>query len=70
MKRDFASKIVREIGLSFPKIGKFAGVHHPIALRIYRSFEARISIEKLPRTGRPKNLTSEVIGLCAGRPKS
>ena len=47
-------KILRENGLSFPKIGKIVGCHHSTALRIYRSFEATNSIEKLPRTGRPR----------------
>ena len=31
-------KVLREMGLSFPKIGRIVGCHHSTALRIYKNF--------------------------------
>ena len=47
-------KVLRETGLSFPKIGKIVGCHHTTALRIYKNFLKTASVAKLPRTGRTK----------------
>ena len=47
-------KILRETGLSFPKIGIIVGCFHSTALRIYKKFERTASVAKLQRTGPPK----------------
>ena len=49
-------RVLRETGLSFPKIGIIVGCHHSTALRIYKSFLKTASVAKLPRTGHPKKL--------------
>ncbi len=46
-------KVLRQAGLSYPKIVEIVGCHYTTAMRIY-SFEDTWSIEKKKRSGRPK----------------